>query len=139
MSDKPKSLITDYSYIRTKLKKSQKLAEDRHSPRLPQHGPPAEQHVAEPPPPRIPRPPTRLVQTLTPRQLEVAALLVSGYKLSEAAKRLGLSPGTIKVYISQLYDRLGFAHGRGQSHYDKRMRLYAMWMDQEDDEIPCPS
>lgn len=44
---------------------------------------------------------------LSPREQEVAALMVAGLNNLQIAKRLGLTGGTIKNYISVIYDKVG--------------------------------
>lgn len=45
---------------------------------------------------------------LTPREEQLVALLARGLKNKEIAERLFLSTGTVKVYLSRLYKKLGF-------------------------------
>ncbi len=51
--------------------------------------------------------PPRLVEPLTPRELEVLPLLVAGLTNRQIADQLSLSVNTIKMYTSQLYAKLG--------------------------------
>jgi DNA-binding CsgD family transcriptional regulator len=44
---------------------------------------------------------------LTPRQAEVALLILRGHSTPSIGLRLGVSPGTVKVFRRQLYGRLG--------------------------------
>lgn len=44
---------------------------------------------------------------LTPREGQLVALLVQGLKNKEIAAQLGLSEGTIKVYLSKLFQKVG--------------------------------
>lgn len=44
---------------------------------------------------------------LTPRERQIVALLSQGLPNKEVAWRLGLTPGTVKVYISRLFDKVG--------------------------------
>jgi DNA-binding NarL/FixJ family response regulator len=44
---------------------------------------------------------------LTRRQRQLAAMLAQGLKNKEMAFRLGLSEGTVKVYLSRLYEKVG--------------------------------
>jgi ATP/maltotriose-dependent transcriptional regulator MalT len=48
-----------------------------------------------------------LVEPLTPRELEVLALLCDGLTNSEIADELGVAVGTIKFYTGQIYGKLG--------------------------------
>lgn len=43
--------------------------------------------------------------TLSPRQAEVALLILRGHSTASIAQRLGLSPLTVKVFRRQIYDR----------------------------------
>lgn len=47
------------------------------------------------------------VQALTPRELEVALLLVQGRKMTEIAERLSLSAKTIATHKYRMFDKLG--------------------------------
>lgn len=47
------------------------------------------------------------VHLLSEREKEIGALLVQGLSNSQIAKRLFLSEGTVKNYISELYQKLG--------------------------------
>jgi DNA-binding NarL/FixJ family response regulator len=44
---------------------------------------------------------------LTPRQRQLVDMLAQGLRNKEIAWRLGISEGTVKVYLSQLYGKLG--------------------------------
>jgi len=53
--------------------------------------------------------PNRLVQQtlgISDRELEVLALLAAGRSNKEIAKRLDLSPNTVKTHVARLYDKL---------------------------------
>lgn len=45
--------------------------------------------------------------TLSPRQYEVASLLAQDIGYKEIARRLGISPQTVKVTLSRVEERLG--------------------------------
>jgi DNA-binding NarL/FixJ family response regulator len=47
---------------------------------------------------------------LTPRELELAALVVSGLRNREIAERLGISEGTAKLHLYNVYKKLGVAN-----------------------------
>ncbi|MFN7781971.1 MAG: response regulator [Lysobacterales bacterium] len=47
------------------------------------------------------------VQTLTPRELEVALLLVQGRKMTEIGQRLSLSAKTVATHKYRVFDKLG--------------------------------
>ena len=44
---------------------------------------------------------------LTPRERQVMGMLAQGLTNKELAYRLGLTPGTVKVYLSRLYKKVG--------------------------------
>ena len=44
---------------------------------------------------------------LTPRECEILDLLASGESNKELARRLGISPNTVKTHIARLYEKLG--------------------------------
>lgn len=54
-------------------------------------------HFAAPPP------------SLTPRQVSLIRLMAGGPSNKELAEKLDLDEGTIKVYISRIFDRLGLS------------------------------
>jgi DNA-binding NarL/FixJ family response regulator len=50
----------------------------------------------------------RNIQTkLSPRERQLASLLTQGLKNKEIASRLGITQGTVKVYFSRLYKKVG--------------------------------
>jgi LuxR family maltose regulon positive regulatory protein len=51
--------------------------------------------------------PTLLVEPLTPRELEVLALIVAGLSNREIAAELVLAMGTVKKHITNIYGKLG--------------------------------
>jgi DNA-binding CsgD family transcriptional regulator len=44
---------------------------------------------------------------LTPRQVEILALVADGLSTREIAQRLGITPGTIKTHLTTTYKLLG--------------------------------
>jgi DNA-binding CsgD family transcriptional regulator len=44
---------------------------------------------------------------LTPRECEILDLLASGESNKELARRLGISPNTVKTHVARLYEKLG--------------------------------
>ncbi len=54
-----------------------------------------------------PKPGASALSRLTKRQQEVAALLQEGYPNKEIAKRLGLSPDTVKAHMAAIFRTLG--------------------------------
>ncbi len=48
-----------------------------------------------------------LIEPLTPRELEVLALMAEGHTNRQIADELILSVGTVKYYTSQIYGKLG--------------------------------
>ena len=59
-----------------------------------------------PPAPFVPN--TRVVETLgiSPRELEVLDLLAAGRSNKEIARRLDVSPNTVKTHLANLYEKL---------------------------------
>lgn len=51
-------------------------------------------------------PPARTIR-FTPRESELVTLLAYGLKNREISSRLGISEGTVKVYLSKLFDKVG--------------------------------
>jgi len=47
-----------------------------------------------------------LAGVLTPRELEVMGLVVSGLRNEAIAKELHISEGTVKVHVHRIYDKL---------------------------------
>jgi DNA-binding CsgD family transcriptional regulator len=60
-----------------------------------------------PPPPGNPAAVASL--GLTPREVEVLALLAAGKANKEIARALGVSPNTVKTHLARLYGKLGAA------------------------------
>ena len=54
-----------------------------------------------------PEPNQALPEPLTPRELDVLALLCGGLTNAEIAEELGVAIGTIKFYTGQIYGKLG--------------------------------
>ena len=50
---------------------------------------------------------------LTPRQLEIAALIARGYSNQRIAEALVLTPGTVANHVQHIFDRLEL-HSRTQ-------------------------
>lgn len=48
--------------------------------------------------------------SLTPRQLDVLALLVQGHSNKDIATRLGLSEGTVKMHVTSIFKELGVSN-----------------------------
>lgn len=48
----------------------------------------------------------KLVESLTPRELDVLQLLTKGMTNREIAEALHLTPGTIRIYLSNIYLKL---------------------------------
>jgi DNA-binding CsgD family transcriptional regulator len=55
---------------------------------------------------------------LTPRELEILALLAAGNSTPDIAEQLGITPGTIKTHLTSVYKKIG-AKNRVQAarHY----------------------
>ena len=45
--------------------------------------------------------------TLTPRHWELLGLVAAGYTNAQIARRLGVSPGTVRIHLQNIYGRLG--------------------------------
>ncbi|HEY1490472.1 MAG TPA: helix-turn-helix transcriptional regulator [Verrucomicrobiae bacterium] len=68
--------------------------------------------ILNPPPPRsrrLPRRPRPFKQRpeLSPRQNEVARLVVNGLSNSEISAELGITVGTVKATVHAIYNRIG--------------------------------
>lgn len=57
-----------------------------------------------------PRPAKRPVNTLTPRLHQVACLVADGLRNAEIARQLGLSEGTVKNYIKEIFNLVGVSN-----------------------------
>jgi DNA-binding NarL/FixJ family response regulator len=51
-----------------------------------------------------------IVETLTPRELEVLELLADGHPNKRIAARLAMSPETVKFHVAQICGKLGVAN-----------------------------
>ena len=47
------------------------------------------------------------VPRFTPRQNELLRLLAAGHTNSQIARRLGISEGTVRTHLENIYDKLG--------------------------------
>jgi DNA-binding NarL/FixJ family response regulator len=47
------------------------------------------------------------VPELTPRQIHLLRLLAAGHTNSQIARRLGISEGTVRTHLENIYERLG--------------------------------
>src|SRR6266540_7237975 len=54
----------------------------------------------------------QLVQTLTPRERQVVVSLCEGNSNKRIARQLNLTEGTVKVHLSNIYNKLGVANRR---------------------------
>ena len=57
--------------------------------------------------PVLPTEKSALPEKLTPRELEVLRMLVKGYNNPDIARRLYLAPGTVRNYVSAIFQKLG--------------------------------
>ncbi len=70
----------------------------------------AQRHLAE----------RRMAERLTSRELEVMRLLASQLENEEIARRLGVSPGTVKIHIHHVYMKLGVSGRQELQNYLKK-------------------
>lgn len=70
-------------------------------------------HVADPPAPPVDPDAVRLLATLTPREAEIVAAVVSGATNAEIAARLVLSTLTVKTHVNRAMTKVG-ARDRAQ-------------------------
>lgn len=54
--------------------------------------------------------PSAIVETLTPRELEVLELLADGLPNKRIAARLSMSPETVKFHVAQICGKLGVSN-----------------------------
>jgi DNA-binding NarL/FixJ family response regulator len=54
-----------------------------------------------------PRRPVAACPELSPRERSVLALMVDGYQNAEIARRLYVSPSTVKNHVSHVFEKLG--------------------------------
>ncbi len=76
-------------------------ADGSNHPALHDWTPVAVRRLAEP---ALAQPPT---ETLTPRELEILRLATTGVTVEEMARRLCVSPNTVKTHLTHLYAKLG--------------------------------
>jgi DNA-binding CsgD family transcriptional regulator len=60
---------------------------------------------------------------VSPREYEVLELLSSGHSNKEIARKLGVSPNTIKTHIARLYDKLDVQRRTQAIHKAKTLAL----------------
>ena len=48
-----------------------------------------------------------ILETLTPREREILALLPSGISNNELGAKLGIAPGTAKIHVERIFNKLG--------------------------------
>jgi NarL family two-component system response regulator LiaR len=60
---------------------------------------------------------------ITPREMEILALIASGLSNREIAERLFVSENTVKTHSSRLFDKLGAKRRTQAVHLAKEMRL----------------
>jgi DNA-binding NarL/FixJ family response regulator len=48
-----------------------------------------------------------IAEALTPRELEIVRMVAQGLRNKAIAERLGISEGTVKVHLHNIYDKLG--------------------------------
>ena len=70
------------------------------------------------------------MNTLTPRQNEIVAIIIEGTTTKDAAAQLGISESTIKHHLSDIYDRLGCGN---------RVELVRFVLHQRPAPMPCPT
>jgi LuxR family maltose regulon positive regulatory protein len=58
----------------------------------------------------VPSPPQSSAQSLTPRELEILGLIASGLRNQQIARRLFISPATVKRHVANVYLKLGVGH-----------------------------
>lgn len=56
----------------------------------------------------------RGIAPLTDRQRELMSLVAAGHSNAQVARRLGITTGTVRAHLQQIYARLG-VHGRGEA------------------------
>ncbi|HSS52980.1 MAG TPA: response regulator transcription factor [Thermoanaerobaculia bacterium] len=55
----------------------------------------------------VPAPAPAMIETLTPREIEVLRLLAAAYTNREIAEALGTAEGTVKIHVSNILGKLG--------------------------------
>jgi LuxR family maltose regulon positive regulatory protein len=58
--------------------------------------------------------PTKYIEPLSRREVDVLQLLAQGFSNKEIARQLHISPGTVKTHTAHIYDKLN-VHGRGKA------------------------
>jgi DNA-binding NarL/FixJ family response regulator len=65
----------------------------------------------------------RVLEVLTVRELEVSRLAASGFRSREIGIRLGISPGTVKLHLHSVYNKLGISTRVELSRLSTRLQL----------------
>jgi DNA-binding CsgD family transcriptional regulator len=72
--------------------------------------------------------PTRARRKVTPRELEVLALIADGYSTREIARALWITEETVRTHVRRLLDRLG---ARTRAHAVSIAHREGLWTTQD--------
>lgn len=64
-----------------------------------------------------------VMQTLTPRELEISCLAAAGLRSREIAARLGIASGTVKLHLHSVYSKLNITTRVELANISQRLRL----------------
>ena len=65
----------------------------------------------------------RAAETLTPRELQIVRMAASGARNREIGEKLGISEGTVKMYLHTIYEKLGVGGRVALTNYARENAL----------------
>ncbi len=65
----------------------------------------------------------KVLQVLTPREIEVSRLAAAGLRSREIGAELGISPGTVKLHLHSIYNKLEITTRVELANLSQRLRL----------------
>jgi DNA-binding NarL/FixJ family response regulator len=64
-----------------------------------------------------------VLQALTPREMEVSRLAAAGYRSRDIGSQLGISPGTVKLHLHSIYNKLDISSRVELANLSQRLQL----------------
>jgi DNA-binding NarL/FixJ family response regulator len=64
-----------------------------------------------------------VLEALTPREIEVSRLAAAGYRSRDIGSQLGISPGTVKLHLHSIYNKLDISSRVELANLSQRLQL----------------